>query len=374
MLKTKLAKRRSSGFTLVELLVVIAIIGILVALLLPAVQQAREAARKLQCKNNLKQIGLAILNYESANSVLPAGGWTIECQDQSTCAQNGSTNPYQGMRTSWAVSILPFIEENALFEQFDFTAPSILDMEFPNTLPENEPQARHVTAYTCPSEANQGEYYVQNNLTNGKFFAKGNYAAYVSPVHIEHQESFPGGLGGYKPGDSKGQRLGKVKDGTSRTIAVSEVRVRANQRDSRGAWVLPWAGSSLIALDLHSAGGSGLYGLDSTYVPDRTQDPQLTQTPNKQVGEANNSNVVSDSIRGCPRAVEAQLEGLPCQPTPAYPGGFGSASARSVHSGGVFTVALDGHVSFVTDSVDWIGFAAAISANDGLTGSVIGDQ
>src|SRR3989304_6136809 len=92
------------GFTLVELLVVIAIIGILIALLLPAVQAAREAARRLQCSNNLKQVGLALLNYESSNRVFPFGGLGT---------QGG------GFGHSWWVRILPFIEQNAVYEKFD---------------------------------------------------------------------------------------------------------------------------------------------------------------------------------------------------------------------------------------------------------------
>jgi prepilin-type N-terminal cleavage/methylation domain-containing protein/prepilin-type processing-associated H-X9-DG protein len=92
------------GFTLVELLVVIAIIGILIALLLPAVQAAREAARRAQCSNNLKQIGLALLNYESANKKFPPGG----------LYQTGS-----GYGHSWWVRILPYIEQGAVYEKFD---------------------------------------------------------------------------------------------------------------------------------------------------------------------------------------------------------------------------------------------------------------
>tara|TARA_R110002073_G_scaffold60209_22_gene151304 strand:- start:8010 stop:9023 length:1014 start_codon:yes stop_codon:yes gene_type:complete len=99
---------RSRGFTLVELLVVIAIIGVLVGLLLPAVQAAREAARRMQCGNNLKQIGLALHNYESAYRVWPAQ----------------SSSPSQGKgfitkRGSWFTAVLPFIEQDGLFQSFD---------------------------------------------------------------------------------------------------------------------------------------------------------------------------------------------------------------------------------------------------------------
>ncbi len=365
MLKTNFAKRR--GFTLVELLVVIAIIGILVALLLPAVQQAREAARRLQCKNNQKQLGLAILNYESANGVLPAGGWVDACQNPSQCASEGSYNPESGMQLSWAVAILPFIEETAVFEQFDFAAQDVFNMTYNNTDQFSEPQARHLSAFTCPSAPSTTEYF--RHQASGKYFAKGNYAAYTSPVHTEHQQSFPGGLGGFKPGDSKGQRLGKVKDGTSRTIALAEVRARINELDPRGSWALPWAGASILSLDLHSTVSTqdDLYGLASDYVPDRRQALTDIQMPNKQLG-------ISDQIRPCPRPVDAQQEGMPCTRYTGYGRGFASASPRSSHGDGVFIVALDGHVTNVSNDIDPIAFAAAISTNDGLTGSVIGNQ
>ena len=365
MLKTNFAKRRSSGFTLVELLVVIAIIGILVALLLPAVQQAREAARKLQCRNNQKQMGLAILNYESANGVLPAGGWVGACENPSQCNSIGSYNPESGMQLSWAVAILPFIEETAVFDQFDFAAEDVFSMVYDNTDQFAEPQARHLSAFTCPSAPSTTEFF--RHQASGKYFAKGNYAAYTSPVHTEHQQSFPGGLGGFKPGDSKGQRLGKVKDGTSRTIALAEVRARINELDPRGAWALPWAGSSILSLDLHSVGGGGLYGLDSVYSPDRNQALDDVQMPNKQVG-------IADQVRPCPRPVEAQQEQMPCTRYQGYGGGFASASPRSSHGDGVFIVALDGHVTIVNNDIDPIAFAAAISANDGMNGSAIDGQ
>lgn len=101
---------RKKGFTLVELLVVIAIIGMLVGLLLPAVQQAREAARQMQCNNNLKQLGLACLNHESTARIYPSGGWWWYF----------TTDPDAGFGKNqmggWLGSILPFMEQNALFQ------------------------------------------------------------------------------------------------------------------------------------------------------------------------------------------------------------------------------------------------------------------
>src|SRR5262245_60347417 len=102
---------RRRGFTLIELLVVIAIIAVLIALLLPAVQQAREAARRTQCRNNLKQIGLALHNYHDVFSIFPPGNLQIgECCN----ADNEIT---------WAISILPYIEQTNLQNQYNFSRP-----------------------------------------------------------------------------------------------------------------------------------------------------------------------------------------------------------------------------------------------------------
>jgi prepilin-type N-terminal cleavage/methylation domain-containing protein len=101
---------RSRAFTLVELLVVIAIIGILIALLLPAIQSAREAARRSQCKNNLKQLALAVLNFESAHKHLPSGGWGYRWAPDPDHGY-GITQPGSGF-----YSILPFHEQAALHD------------------------------------------------------------------------------------------------------------------------------------------------------------------------------------------------------------------------------------------------------------------
>lgn len=120
--------RRRAAFTLVELLVVITIIGILIALLLPAVQAAREAARRMQCTNNLKQIGLALHNYHCSVGCLPfASAWSV--------AQTGT----------WAAFILPYLEQQPLYDQFDFSK-NMKD-------PLNEPAVTTVvSAYICPTD------------------------------------------------------------------------------------------------------------------------------------------------------------------------------------------------------------------------------
>ncbi|MCA9089903.1 MAG: DUF1559 domain-containing protein [Planctomycetaceae bacterium] len=128
------------GFTLIELLVVIAIIAILIALLLPAVQQAREAARRTQCKNNLKQLGLALSNYHDTFTRFPFG----------VRSQSG-TGP------SWMVGILPYVDQQALYNQFDMNAPQNGEAGLPATTPPASPRTGQLlngiitSVYRCPS-------------------------------------------------------------------------------------------------------------------------------------------------------------------------------------------------------------------------------
>lgn len=120
-----------SGFTLVEVLVVIAIIGVLVGLLLPAVQSAREAARRMQCSNNLRQVGLAMHNYESANRRLPAG-WVAD-------------RPEGVPGWSWAVALLPYMEQNDVHNR--------IDTRLEITAPANQPMITQVIpTFICPSD------------------------------------------------------------------------------------------------------------------------------------------------------------------------------------------------------------------------------
>ncbi|MEM7315063.1 MAG: DUF1559 domain-containing protein, partial [Planctomycetota bacterium] len=238
------------------------------------------------------------------------------------------------------------------------------------------PQAQTLTSLLCPSDGGEG-FFVH---TSGKVFGKGNYAAYVSPVHVEHQTEFPGALGGFdvEEGKATGQKMRRVKDGTTKTICFAEVRRRPGEigeRDPRGAWAVPWAGSSLLSVDLHSVcecGGGDRrcerarnYGLGVPYIPKQvgtgggctTQQPADVQTPNKQTP-------INDQIRPCAQPLDAAVVGMPCT---RRSGNWSSASSRSQHLGGVNACALDGHVGFIGDDVDPRVLAMLVSISDGLT-------
>ena len=197
-------RRRKTGFTLVELLVVIAIIGILIALLLPAVQAAREAARRMQCANNLKQLGLAVQLYCDANNVLPPGATSGLTHDQS--------------QYSLAVFLLPYFEQSATLKQFDLTKPM--------TDPQNQLVAATVSAsLLCPSFAGSlaadqydvGEGIVTNyNGVTGSSKQGHGYTRLASEAVCG--TFFDDGL--FYP-ESR-VRMRDISDGTSNTLAIGE--------------------------------------------------------------------------------------------------------------------------------------------------------
>ncbi len=126
--------RKHGGFTIVELLVVIGIVSILIALLLPAVQQAREAARRLSCNNKLRQLSLALHNYASLHRVLPPGSQVVDF----------NVPPGYSKSFGWTVPILPFVEESQLYEKFDFN----LDCQ----IHQRELTKQNLDAFICPSD------------------------------------------------------------------------------------------------------------------------------------------------------------------------------------------------------------------------------
>jgi prepilin-type N-terminal cleavage/methylation domain-containing protein/prepilin-type processing-associated H-X9-DG protein len=232
--------RKRRGFTLIELLVVIAIIAVLIALLLPAVQQAREAARRSQCKNNLKQIGIALHNYHDTHNTFPPGNITM-----GPCCGTPSL-------VNWAISILPFIDQDNLQNTYDFN--------LPNEDPINVAVLQSsVPVYNCPSDTNAGkpvrpasgpgsgrEYMISSYRgMGGVGWTTGGYAfrRQWDSSDILHNNATSQKRGmlhwcGADPGRNNGMGQGKyrpvrfadVLDGPSNTLMVGEYHTKTQER------------------------------------------------------------------------------------------------------------------------------------------------
>jgi len=345
---------RLAAFSLVELLVVIAILGILISLLLPAVQAARESARKVQCVNNLKQLATATLNYELNMGQLPPSA-ILDPAELSYLSQNEPTtypvvDQRLGKQFSWVVSLLPFLEQQNLYDSFDL---SVSVFEQPR-----DPQSRFISALVCSSDQAQVRFLVDEALSNGKYFAKSNYAAFVSPFHIDLQLIYPGAF------IVTGQPLKRIVDGTSRTMGLTEVRTLDHPQDERGAWALPWAGASILSFDMHH---KCMVSYPCTNDRNFRADPRslgYTQVPNS-------SGKVVDTLHLCAPGEEqfqdSLFERMPCGRWIGKIGnsGYYSAAPRSLHMGGVNVAYIDGHVDFLLDDVDEFSMAYQISVNDG---------
>ncbi|MSR30688.1 MAG: DUF1559 domain-containing protein [Gemmataceae bacterium] len=242
------------GFTLIELLVLIAIIAILIGLLLPAVQKVREAAARAQCGNNLKQLGIACVNYHDTNNNLPASAMMRrQVASPMLVTQNFGPN--------WAVMILPFIEQAALCSQ---VASSVGSYMSTGDATWRSVRGANLKVFRCPSGSSDGTPYSQAGVAQTLGWARGNYGANagcgmwwnygfgVSEACMEMRNGEYleriGNISGYgypvlapgagTMGINQGIALNKIPDGSSNTVLLAELRIGPVSTDLRGCWAL----------------------------------------------------------------------------------------------------------------------------------------
>ncbi len=309
------------GFTLIELLVVIAIIAILIALLLPAVQQAREAARRTQCRNNLKQIGLALHNYESTFMVFPPGGFSVN---------RGSGDIPQASTQAF---ILPYIDGSNQYATFDF------NYQVNGNTRNATARVQYIPSFHCPSEVQAAR-----NLVAGIIDANStNYMQCLGATAVQRPANT-------QPSPDHGMfftnsstRIGHISDGTSNTAMFAEIKKGPNS--ASGSFLNPpfsIVDDYRVATD-HAA---AFTTAEQTVVP---------------TVDCNNRALRAWAYRGLQyyrdlvvgtyytHTLTPNSRDRDCITTAAT---SGHLAARSYHVGGVHFVLADGSVRFASDNVD----------------------
>jgi prepilin-type N-terminal cleavage/methylation domain-containing protein/prepilin-type processing-associated H-X9-DG protein len=333
--------RATAGFTLVELLVVIAIIGVLVALLLPAVQGAREAARRMRCSNNIKQLALGCLGYHDVKKVFPpALTYSQAAFDKRgglpNAMQTIDANPFHG--PNWVIMILPYIEQQALYNRFDFT-------KFISDVENREFRGQTIATMLCTSDSFNGEMFSIPAALGGDNWARGNYGANSSLSHCKdgnvaespkkpetavYWTQYPNGtdwtwLRGVMGGNVS-LSIRQIEDGTNNTVLLTELRAGLSPSDRRGIWAMGMAGASSVwahSTDDCIGPNSCLPGADNIF---------RSSTVVTEVGES--------TLR------------QECMHSGSGGAGSNQAAPRSLHVGGVNVAFTDGSVTFITENID----------------------
>ena len=361
--------KRLRGFTLIELLVVIAIIAVLIALLLPAVQQAREAARRTQCKNNLKQLGLAMFNYEGTFGRFPMASfvpWGRFKTDDAHMEYKGQFGP------NWAVTLLPFVDQGGLYASmapFKVVSPTPPAVWTGSMIAgtdglswRNGVVGRKISAYMCPSDSYNNNLFINpavpGDATVGGGWARGNYgisAGYEDYDHVaggnrykSSSSNIAGANGMYSSplcSSFYGSQTRDVLDGLSNQFMFTELRAGLTSIDPRGIWAMGFPGSSV------QNGGRGVYN----------------PGPNNTLGgiAADGGDELEDGATYCTPAAAAL--GMGCTTSGTL---MTSAMARSQHVGGVNAAMADGSGRFISNNVDQLTYIRLSSTQDG---QLVGD-
>jgi prepilin-type N-terminal cleavage/methylation domain-containing protein/prepilin-type processing-associated H-X9-DG protein len=365
---------RRNGFTLVELLVVIAIIAVLIGLLLPAVQKVREAANRMQCVNNLKQIVLAAHNYHDTYGRLPVGCYIPYAQDGFHDTQD-LTKPFG---PNWAIYLLPYLEKADVYNTIDIKS-------YPGTdLPANLTnystyntswralRGQVIKIFLCPSDPwNSVPYDDESGVDCPPEFgwARGNYAGTAGFTDSDHttdngdaltNNPYDGtGADGVVPGliniplpkgpifffsttGRNGTRFNEITDGLSNVIMFNEVRAGRSPLDCRGVWAMGHPGASLTEA-----------GRNYNPTPNNTLDSPDGQTYGDEL-----QNAYKFWYFGIGK------DGLGCFPNTSGDQ-QNSAQARSLHPGGVNSAFSDGSVRWIQNSISQFTWCTLQSKDDG---------
>ena len=350
---------------------VIAIIGILVALLLPAIQAAREAARRAQCQSNIHNVALAVLNYESTRKVLPEG-MTF---DRSLAPGIAGLSNFGA---NWVIKILPYLEEQATYDGFydptngldpktgtpGYTTASnkrvnIAGSPVPAVNIIIRMRGATIPVMLCPSDGFNQIPYKGHNGTLGPY-GRGNYAANAGRAFL-----YNGTIGGTTASDrlndpdtfawndgcqrgvmgpNVGVKLRQISDGTSKTFMLGEIRAGISEFDSRGVWALGHAGPSLLA---KYGGGGDDDGPNfcGSHADDVICD--LTAAGDKGLADVGGGGQACNLATTSPGGAEC----MSCHAGDANL----QQTARSKHPGGVHMAMCDGSVQFISDDVETTG-------------------